>query len=214
MNCQTSYQDLSVTYCYTVRTAVCGAAFIDTACYEFYIARLLYRSRLYGVRLHAYCLLADEILLLASSGNDRSMQALLDSVDKSYCDYFNLRFRRYLKRLSPGYHALAILDDASMLECQKYIETEPCRQLQVRHPGEYHWSSYNRHAFGGAVAGLVRHRALRRFLHQAGNDNAAYRAYLASNFSPARQRYLARQIRQGEFLVSDLRRQKRQSLTD
>lgn len=209
MNRPRGYQDLGTTCCYSLSTSVCGDAFVDGSCFNFYISRLLNRSSMYRVRLHAYCLLQREILLLATHGSDASIQALITSVDSSYCDYFNLRFNRYLSKLSTARHSLAILDNPALLECQKFLETEPCRSLGFRHPGEYHWSSYNKHAFGGRVRGLVRHQALRNYLKQSADGYAAYRAYLARAFTPARQRYLEIQLRHGRFLASDLRRQKR-----
>ncbi|MCI5106710.1 MAG: hypothetical protein MRY76_08365 [Pseudomonadales bacterium] len=199
-------QESGLAYYYRIATHLCGDAFLDRACFEFYITRLLQRCRPHGIRLHAYCIMQKEILILATAVNCSATAALLGSLDSSYRDYFNLRFSRHLRRISGSIQRCALLDDASVLEAQKYVETQACRELNLQHPGAWHWSSYNANAFGGQTRGLVRHRALAVYLSQQQSSHGRYRQWLAEGFSTARLAWLDKQLNRGPFLTANLRR--------
>lgn len=205
MDRQRKQQPAGQTCTFYFATQTCGASFVDAACFEFYLQRLFARARPYRIMLHAYVILPSEVMIIATPGTPWAMTALLHSLDKSYCEYFNLRFRRYLQSNMGKLQSGQILDDESLLECQRFLETEPCRQLGLEHPGEYHWSSYNRNAFYSDDEYLCRHAAvnkLREPVSSAGPFTASgtvecYRNFLGEEVPTARNRYLAVSIRHG-----------------
>jgi hypothetical protein len=206
MNKAVRIQESGRAYHYRIATHLCGDAFVDRACFEFFITRMLQRCQPFGIRLHAYSVMQKEILLLATAVNSIAPNALIGSLDKSYCDYFNLRFSRHLRRFCGSIQRCALLDDASVLEVQKYVETHACRELNLQHPGVWHWSSYNANAFGGEKKGLVRHRALVAYLGHYQGSRVKYRQWLAEGFSTARLAWLDNQLNRGPFLTANLRK--------
>lgn len=191
--------------CYYLSGNTCSALFVDAPCYEFFRLRLLNRASAYGVFLHAFTVLPGEIFLIASADEHDSVRRLLESLVHSYRDYFNLRFRRYARRLTTPLKIAELRDFRTVLACQKFLDTEPVRQLGLAHPGRFHWSSYSYYAFGGASRNLSPHPAL-HLLDSANADRlSVYRNFIARGFDPAFVRFLAVRLRQGIAIKSSLR---------
>jgi hypothetical protein len=199
-------QESGSAYFYRFDSKLCSDGFVDKSCFEFYILRLLQRSRLYGIRLHAYCVMQKEILLVGTAVSSTAPGYLANSLDSSYSDYLNLRYSRHLRRFTGSIHQCVLLDDASVLEAQKYVETQACRKLHLEHPGTWHWSSYNANAFAGQAGKLIRHRAVKKFLRAGNGGYDRYRNWLGEGFSAARLAWLDNQLNRGSFLSANLRK--------
>lgn len=191
---------------YYLRFQTCSTAFVDSACYEFARLRLLHRAAAHGVQLHAFAILPRELFLLGSAAGHEAVLSLLGSLVTSYRDYFNLRFRRYQEKMTAPVKIAELQDYRSVLACQKFLDTEAVRQLDITHPGRFHWSSYSYYAFGGAPRLLVPHPALGQLVGAGGDRPAAYREFIAREFEPAFVRYLAMRLRHGIAINSSLRR--------
>lgn len=55
------------------------------------------------------------------------------------------------------FRSCIIQQEEYLFSCQRYIEMNPVRANMVKHPGEYHWSSYQSNAQGDKVDLLTPH---------------------------------------------------------
>ena len=184
------------TYVVKIENTLCSKGFFDRACYKFYEVRLLNRARPLNTQLHAYCLLPDSIHLMVTPMTPSGLHELLDSLNKSYSDYFNLRFQRGRRvwQERPRLHPLP--DTAICLELQKYIERLPVDQAGHSHPGTHPWTSYSRYAFDRCNIHLTMHPRFQRFSKMGPNPMQRYRDFIAKSFN---EHY--RQSLQGIFLA-------------
>ena len=173
-------------------------SFYDDSCYRYYTLRLLNSVNNYHVKLHAYCLLRNELFLLVTPGTPTGIGRLLCSLNRSYSEYFTLRFNRP-GEVFPGCHWHSLIQGASLiLDCQKFIERAAPDSEGLSHPGSYRWSSYCANAFGGKSRHLVPHKAFVDFLSRAPNPHRRYREFIALPFSEAYALYLVNALKFGK----------------
>ena len=170
------------TYFVSVPCAAVGHGFFDDACCKYYLIRLLNSLNNYHVRLHAYCLLHDEIFLLLTPGTVTGISNLLAHLNLAYSNYFNRRFRRKARVWSDSVFSYELDRDDLVLFAQKYVERLPVTRKLVLHGGVYKWSRYCCNAFGGSRLFLSPHPAFLRYLgSRTGNAFEQYRAFIARN---------------------------------
>lgn len=209
MNSSPDHINRQRSYCCYLKGAMGSLCFIDDYCYEFYLQRLQARSHWFGVSLHAWALLPNEVFLLITPLSRSAIARWTDSVNGCFGDYFQQRFERSL-RVFPSLKAISgIHGAAAVLNCQKFIEREGSQQAGFDHPGKHHWSSYSYHAFGSQSdlngSGRV-HKTSHPVMHATfGNDIGSkqrYRQFIASGFSEPSRRFLRRSLTQGKALGS------------
>lgn len=186
------------TYVIYQRAINCGDAFYDNACYRFYLLRLLNSLRQCQVRLHAYCLLANEITLLLTPDTPFGISSLLRSVNSQYRRYYQQRFERMFDVWAGPRKSSLVQGHALILDCQKYIERLPIDLNIEQHPGAYEWSSYCANAFGIRYPHLTRHSGLEEFLEIPDQPFRAYRDFIARPFSKAYRDYLNSRLQSGQ----------------
>ncbi len=173
------------------------ASFYDATCYRFFLLRLLHSVNNYHVKLHAYCLLQQEVILLLTPGTPTGLSRLLQGLNNSYTEYFNLRFGRSGRVFQRPPSSSLIQGDDLLLDCQKFVERAALEDLGSEHPGRHRWSSYCSNAFGGRSHFIVPHRAFLRFLHAAPHPHRRYRDFVATPFSDAYKLYLQATLKFG-----------------
>jgi len=194
------------TYCCYLKSPSGNFCFLDDSCCDFYLRRLLARSLGFRIQLHAYCLLADEALLLLTPLTPFAVNDWLRSVNHCFGEYFRQRYRRPARVYPKLRAASEIYSDAAVLDCQKFLELEGARIRNLEHPGEHHWSSYSSHAFGTGRGidlederhGLSPHRATGDYLLTGVHRLHDYREFIARGFSEAYHRYLSVHLRHGK----------------
>lgn len=184
-----------VTYACRMAATTCGGCFVDDSCFEYFLRRLLSRAPGYRVDLHAYCLLAREVLLLATPTTPQGVSGLLQSVACCYGRYFALRFNRSRHVFSTRLHCLPLEDSRSVIEAQRLMERLGINNQTRLCPGCYHWSSYNEHALGGRQAPLTLHPAWRKVIPAGTPALAAYRQRLARPIPEHRYHWLRQGLR-------------------
>ena len=198
-------------YCCYLKAPAGSDCFLDDACFDFYLRRLLERGGAFRLRLHAYCLLPNEAFLLFTPITPFALSDCLKSVNACYGDYFRERYRRPA-RVFPRLRAVSSLNsDAAFLDCQKYLEREGARRFGLTHPGAYHWSSYSRHAFtsdstarvSNVCRGLSAHKATRSYLGAGAAALSNYREFIAKDFSASYFHYLSVRLRYGKPIGSE-----------
>ena len=122
------------------------AMFVDDEDRRRYGVALLESSREHAVAVHAYALLDDQVLLLASAPAPASLGRFMQAVGRRYVRPFN---RRHARRgaLWEGRFRSTVIDPASfLLECMRLIEQAPVRRGSVSQAGDWVWSSAAHHA--------------------------------------------------------------------
>ncbi|HKX41355.1 MAG TPA: transposase [Burkholderiaceae bacterium] len=119
--------------------------FIDDEDRRRFMLALLECSRASDVALHAYALLDDQILMLATPAQATSLQQFMQRLGRKYVGGFNLRHDRTGALWGRRYGAAAI--DAASLgwPCIRLIEQSPVRTGRVNHPQDWPWSSAAHH---------------------------------------------------------------------
>ncbi len=67
------------------------ACFIEPENYQFYLELWSQSTGLYGVQVHAYCLMTNHIHVLATPGKPEAISMAMKVVGSRYAQYINLR---------------------------------------------------------------------------------------------------------------------------
>lgn len=128
--------------------------FIDDEDSRHYMTALLEASRECGVALHAYALMDDQVLLLATPGQPASLARFMQAIGRRYVRAFNRR-HALSGALWEGRYRTTVVDPAShLLTCIRLIEQAPVRRGMTSHAHDWPWSSAMHHA-GRRVDPLV-----------------------------------------------------------
>ena len=95
----------------------------------------------FGWICHAYCLMTNHYHLMIETPRANLSQGmhLLNSIQSQG---FNRRHERVGHVLQGRYKAILVEKESHLLELARYIVLNPVRAEAIRHPREYHWSSY------------------------------------------------------------------------
>lgn len=129
--------------------------------YRRYRAWLAEAAEKYGAAIHAYVLLPDRIHLLVTPRTERSLPRLLQSLGRRHTRHVNAARGLEGARWEGRYRAAPIEAGAYLLDCMRYIESEPLRARLAARARDYSWSSYPAHAEGVADALVRDHRLYR-----------------------------------------------------
>ena len=122
--------------------------FIEPENYLFYLELWKKLSKLYGVSVHAYCLMTNHIHFLVTPEDEDAISKTMKSVGSRYAQYINFKYKR-TGTLWEGRHRSSLVQtEKYLLRCYRYIELNPVRADMVKRPEEYKWSSYGVNAWG------------------------------------------------------------------
>jgi len=102
----------------------------------------------YGVQIHGWVLMTNQVHLLMTPQTEFGITKLMQTLGRLYVRYFNYGYRRSGTLFEGRYKSSVVQQEQYLLSCQRYIEHNPVRAGMVRDPGDYRWSSYRAHAFG------------------------------------------------------------------
>ena len=103
-------------------------------------------ARFYKVAVHAYVLMPDHAVILATPTDEAGLALMMQKVGRYYVPWFNSRHGR-TGTLFQGRFRTAIVDAAHyLLACTRYLELAPVQAGIVAAPYDYRWSSYAHHA--------------------------------------------------------------------
>ena len=150
------------------------ACFIETENYQFYLELWKECGQLYGVDVHAYCLMTNHIHFLVTPHHKDSISCVTREVGSRYGYYFNKSYKR-TGTLWEGRHKSSLVQsDRYLLTCMRYIELNPVTARMVSKPEEYRWSSYTVNAWGGS-SNVVPHVEYLRLGSDSQTRHHAYR---------------------------------------
>lgn len=107
-----------------------------------------------GVECWAYCLMPNHVHLVLVPADEDGLRAGLAEAHRRYTRHINLR-ENWRGFLWQGRFASFPMNEAHLLACARYVESNPVRAGLVRTPRHWRWSSARAH-LEGADDGLVR----------------------------------------------------------
>ena len=130
--------------------------FIEPENYRFYLELWKSISPVYGVAVHAYCLMTNHIHFLVTPEKETSVSNTMKVVGSRFAQYFNRKYKRTGTLWEGRHRSSLVQSEKYLLTCMRYIELNPVRAGMVECPDEYHWSSYAENA-GGDQTWLTPH---------------------------------------------------------
>ena len=98
-------------------------------------------SSLFGIRIHAYCLMNNHYHLLVNTPRGNLSQAM-----RNINGLYTQRFNRLVKRDGPlfrgRYKAIVVDHDSYLLQVSRYIHLNPVEAKLSENPYHYRWSSF------------------------------------------------------------------------
>jgi putative transposase len=149
--------------------------FRDAQDYERMLGDLRELSLQHHLELHAYVLMPNHLHLLATPATVEGVSRAMQSLGRRYVRWFNQRWARS-GTLWEGRFRCTVLDaERHLIDCTRYIETNPQRAGIVAAAAEYPWSSLAHH-LGLRVDPLVtEHAAMWALGNTPFERQAAYR---------------------------------------
>jgi putative transposase len=120
--------------------------FRDPADYTSFLGWLREAARQFGVAIHAYALLPEQVHLLATPSNATGLGRMMQWVGRQYVPYFNNKYDRTGTLWQGRYKATVLDADRYFLACSRYIEIAPVLAGLVSAAEDYGWSSHAHHA--------------------------------------------------------------------
>ncbi|HJV59913.1 MAG TPA: transposase [Albitalea sp.] len=167
-----------------------GPVFQDPGDYELYLTALQRAATEHRVAIHAYALLDDRVLLLATPQTDVGLGRMLQSLGRRFGAEVNRR-RGRRGTLWDGRFKCTVLDaETRLLDCIRYVELAPAAAGQAQEALDQAWSSAAHHAGRRTDPLVTEHPLYWRLGNTPFEREARHRELLAEPLP----RTLARQI--------------------
>jgi putative transposase len=99
-----------------------------------------------NLKLHSFCLMPNHFHLLIEQTGDISISSLILKLCTSYAKYINTKHKRVGHIFQDKFKAVLVENNPQLMWTSAYIHMNPVKDKLVKHPSEYHWSSYNDYA--------------------------------------------------------------------
>jgi putative transposase len=130
----------------------------------------------FGCAVHAYVLMGNHMHLLVTPSRPEGASRLMHALGERYTRYIGEAHERSGPLLEERFKALTLRSRRHLLDCMRYIESNPVRARLVAAPGEYRWSSFRANALGHDDALVTPHSCYYALGRSAASRQAAYRA--------------------------------------
>jgi len=120
--------------------------FRDSEDYAAYRNWLLEAGKKFGVAIHAYLLLPEEINLLINPSDQDGPGKMMQWTGRYYVPWFNRKYSRSGTLWTSRYKATVVDAQSHFLDCCLYMEMRPVLLGAAVDPADYRWSSYGHHA--------------------------------------------------------------------
>jgi putative transposase len=131
------------------------ACFFDDDDRRFYLHHLSRLSKQCACEVHAFCLMTNHVHLLITPLKVHSAAKLMRRLDLLYTQYANRKYERSGSLWEGRFRSCVVESDACLLQCYRYIESNPLRAGLVRQLDDYPWSSYAFNALGAEASSLL-----------------------------------------------------------
>ena len=92
--------------------------------------------------------MVNHVHLLVVPSTKEGLKDMMQSLGRRYVQYVNRTYKRTGTLWEGRFKSSVVSTDEYLLACSRYIELNPVRAKIVKHPKEYHWSSYGCKAEG------------------------------------------------------------------
>ncbi len=123
----------------------------------------------HDVALHAYCLMSNHVHLLMTAINVDGISRALQDLGRRYVRSINNKYGRTGTLWEGRYHSCLVEDGQYILDCYRYIETNPVRNGIVIKAEDYSWSSFHCNALNKSDCVVKPHT---EYLRLAANPTA------------------------------------------
>jgi len=113
-----------------------GIIFVDDEDFQFYRDKLADACERFECDIH----------VLMTPQTEDGISKVMQSLGRSYVQYFNHRYNRTSTFWGGRYKATLLYSELYLLTCYCYIELNPVRAGMVDYPSQYPWSSYQYNA--------------------------------------------------------------------
>lgn len=177
---------------------VARPAFADDDDRRFYLQALEQASRICGVAVHAYVLLNDSVLLLATPDEADALGRLMQRTARHYVPAFNRRHGRF-GPLWDGRFGAAVIDaEHYLLKAIRFVEQAPVRAGLVADARDWPWSSVEHHLGRTSPSPLVQpHRRHWELGNTPFEREARHEAQLSHSLSGVEIDELSTALRRG-----------------
>jgi len=117
--------------------------FKEPADYQKYLLLLTRYKKRRGFKVYCFCLMPNHIHLIVDVDKSGDLNKIMHGLNLSYALYFNLKYGKVGHVWQDRFKSRVIVKDAYLLECIKYIESNPVRASLVSSINDYPWSSWN-----------------------------------------------------------------------
>ena len=139
----------------------------------------------FGCAVHAYVLMGNHVHLLVTPSRPQGASRLMHALGERYMRYIGEAHERCGPLLEERFKALTLRSRRHLLDCMRYIESNPVRARLVAAPGDYRWSSFRANALGHEDALVTPHSCYYALGRSAALRQAAYRALFQDELSAA-----------------------------
>ena len=111
--------------------------------YQKYLLLITRYKKKYKFKLFCFCLMPNHVHLIMEVDNPEHLNKIMRGLNLSYALYFNLKYKKVGHLWQDRFKSKIIEKDAYLIECIRYIESNPVRASLVSYIHQYPWSSYN-----------------------------------------------------------------------
>jgi len=109
--------------------------------YQTYLSLLGRFKKRYSFAIYAYCLMPNHIHILGEPKIPPFLPKFMLAMNRTYTEYFNKKYGKVGHLWQGRFKSKVIHKDRYLLDCFKYIETNPVRAGLTKSPISYRWSS-------------------------------------------------------------------------
>lgn len=125
--------------------------------YLFYIDTLTALAQLHNCEVHAWCLMTNHVHILLTPSCSKGTALLMKGLGQRYVQYINRTYQRTGTLWEGRFRSCVVQQESYLLSCYRYIELNPVRAGMVKHPADYHWTSYRVNALGESSNLVTQH---------------------------------------------------------
>ena len=152
--------------------ALCFFCDDDRRFYLHHLARLSVQT---ASEVHAYCLMTNHVHLLLTPRRADSSARLMRRLGLLHSQYVNRKYRRTGSLWEGRFRSCVVESETYLLQCYRYIESNPVRAGMVSRPDDYSWSSYAFNALGAESSWIEPHAEYLRLGSDALQRRCQYR---------------------------------------
>ena len=167
---------------------------------EQFLQWLKYAGKQFQVAIHAYVLMPNHVHLLATPTDQTGLSRMMQWLGRHYVPYFNRKYAR-VGTLFQGRFKTAIIEAVPhLINCMRYIESNPVRVGIAASVDAFRWSSYAHHVGSKADPVITDHLHYWSLGNTPFQREAAYRLLIEQELNVAEVAAMTTAVLKGHVL--------------